>query len=180
METLNGCSSIPFNPSLFFETALDVELAVKLFWVVASHKTRNLDIITFFLKIIKMFSSLYCIARTSSMRLRPFCTHLQPETAILQKALEHVPTHGWTVQSLSHAATDLGFSSIAHGMFPNGGMDLVTFFMSQSTSNVSLQYKKEEEEEKSLSDSHVRLERVLKMRLQELIPYLKRWPEVRA
>lgn len=47
---------------------------------------------------------------------------------ILEKALEFVPTHGWTVDALCAGAEAVGYPGITHGLFPNGGADLVHYF----------------------------------------------------
>lgn len=47
---------------------------------------------------------------------------------ILEKALEFVPTKGWTVDALSSGAEAVGYPGITHGLFPNGGADLVHYF----------------------------------------------------
>lgn len=48
--------------------------------------------------------------------------------SILSKALEFVPKFGWSVESLSHGAEAAGYPGITHGLFPNGGGDLIHFF----------------------------------------------------
>lgn len=50
------------------------------------------------------------------------------KTSILEKALEFVPKSGWSVESLSSGAKAAGYPTIAHGLFPNGGGDLVHYF----------------------------------------------------
>lgn len=47
---------------------------------------------------------------------------------ILAKALEFVQKSGWSVESLAQGAEAVGYPGIAHGLFPNGGGDLVHFF----------------------------------------------------
>lgn len=47
---------------------------------------------------------------------------------ILERALEFVPKSGWSVESLSAGAEAAGYPSISHGLFPNGGGDLVHYF----------------------------------------------------
>src|SRR4051794_25453975 len=53
-------------------------------------------------------------------------------TQILLASLAHVPDHGWTTKSLTMGAASLSYPSIAHGLFPRGGMDLVNFFLASS------------------------------------------------
>lgn len=47
---------------------------------------------------------------------------------ILESALEFVPKSGWSVESLSSGAKAAGYPTITHGLFPNGGADLVHYF----------------------------------------------------
>lgn len=47
---------------------------------------------------------------------------------ILEKALQFVPTNGWTVDALCAGAEAVGYPGITHGLFPNGGADLVHYF----------------------------------------------------
>lgn len=47
---------------------------------------------------------------------------------ILEKALEFVPTNGWTVDALCAGAETVGYPGITHGLFPNGGADLIHYF----------------------------------------------------
>lgn len=47
---------------------------------------------------------------------------------ILKAALHFVPQHGWTWKSIAAGANSLGLSTVAHGLFPGGNLDLITFF----------------------------------------------------
>lgn len=47
---------------------------------------------------------------------------------ILEKALDFVPKSGWSVESISAGAEAAGYPGVAHGLFPNGGGDLVHYF----------------------------------------------------
>lgn len=47
---------------------------------------------------------------------------------ILSKALSFVPKSGWSIESLTQGAEALGYPGITHGLFPNGGGDLVHYF----------------------------------------------------
>lgn len=50
------------------------------------------------------------------------------KTRILESALEFVPKTGWSIESLSAGAKAAGYPTITHGLFPNGGGDLVHYF----------------------------------------------------
>lgn len=60
---------------------------------------------------------------------------------ILQKALEFVPKNGWSVESLSAGAEAAGYPGITHGLFPNGGGDLVHYFNVKCNENLVEQMK---------------------------------------
>lgn len=47
---------------------------------------------------------------------------------ILEQALQFVPKSGWSTESLSAGAKAVGYPTITHGLFPNGGADLVHYF----------------------------------------------------
>lgn len=47
---------------------------------------------------------------------------------ILENSLQFVPKTGWSVESLSAGAKAAGYPTITHGLFPNGGGDLVHYF----------------------------------------------------
>lgn len=50
------------------------------------------------------------------------------KNSILEKSLDFVTQTGWSVESLSSGAKAAGYPSITHGLFPNGGGDLVHYF----------------------------------------------------
>lgn len=52
---------------------------------------------------------------------------------IIETALrDFVPLHGWSTEALCFAAEKHGLPGIAHGMFPNGSLDLVNYFIHKS------------------------------------------------
>lgn len=52
-----------------------------------------------------------------------------PRTAILEAALKHVARDGWSQEALAAGAQDLGYPSVTQGLFKNGAIDLVHYFM---------------------------------------------------
>ncbi|XP_064467417.1 ubiquinone biosynthesis protein COQ9, mitochondrial-like isoform X3 [Ornithodoros turicata] len=50
------------------------------------------------------------------------------KSSVLRAALNFVPEHGWTRQAIAAGADSLGLSSVSHGLFPSGGVDLITFY----------------------------------------------------
>lgn len=53
------------------------------------------------------------------------------QTRILEAAMQHVGTLGWSKQALSQGAEAVGYQGIAHGMFPRGGAELIDYFNAQ-------------------------------------------------
>lgn len=47
---------------------------------------------------------------------------------ILQNALKYVEKYGWSKESISAGAQNVGYPGVTHGLFPNGGGDLVHYF----------------------------------------------------
>lgn len=90
-----------------------------------------------------VFNSDTCVAWTSC-RLR--CSHSRPQneenyeedikTKILAAALPFVLELGWSKDAISAGAKTVGYPGITHGLFPNGGADLIHYF--QKTSNLQL------------------------------------------
>lgn len=60
---------------------------------------------------------------------------------ILEKALELVTKHGWSTESISAGAKAAGYPSITHGLFPNGGGDLVHYFNMKCNEQLIAQMK---------------------------------------
>lgn len=48
--------------------------------------------------------------------------------AILKASLQYVPQNGWSTRSLQLGAESIGLPSVTHGLFPNGGADLIEHF----------------------------------------------------
>ena len=51
------------------------------------------------------------------------------ESAILSSALKRVPTHGFTTESLTLGAQDVGYLSISTNLFPKGAFSLVSYHL---------------------------------------------------
>ncbi|XP_063882834.1 ubiquinone biosynthesis protein COQ9, mitochondrial-like isoform X2 [Scylla paramamosain] len=60
----------------------------------------------------------------------------QLKEEILQASLPFVHTHGWSQDAIAQGAETLGYSSMVHGMFPGGGVDLVNYFYGQCNSKL--------------------------------------------
>ncbi|XP_049276227.1 ubiquinone biosynthesis protein COQ9, mitochondrial isoform X4 [Rhipicephalus sanguineus] len=61
------------------------------------------------------------------------------KSAILKSALDFIPQHGWTWKSIAAGASSLGYSSVAHGLFPGGSVDLITYFYLSSNDELEHQ-----------------------------------------
>lgn len=73
------------------------------------------------------------------------------------------------------------YSSIAHGMFLDGPIELVYYFMDQATDRTVTTLRELETSEAFLKmEIDERLKFGIKTRLEELVPYLSNWPEAMA
>lgn len=58
-------------------------------------------------------------------------TQDEDEERILAASLAFVPQHGWTTEAIAEGARSLGLSGTVHGIFPDGGYDIISFFEHQ-------------------------------------------------
>ncbi|XP_068618180.1 ubiquinone biosynthesis protein COQ9, mitochondrial-like isoform X2 [Battus philenor] len=101
--------------------------------------------------------------------------------SILAKALEFVPKLGWSVESLSQGAEAAGYPGIAHGLFPNGGGDLVHYFNIKCNEQLVDEMKCWPKED--IKDSKVPLqyiENAIMTRLLMIQPFKSTWPKAMA
>lgn len=74
----------------------------------------------------------------------------------------------------------MGYPGIVHGMFPNGGIELVHYFYAKCNQQLIEQLKTELETVRDTKKSYNPVELVSKavqMRLQMIEPYKSRWPQ---
>ncbi|KAF9975553.1 Ubiquinone biosynthesis protein coq9, mitochondrial [Actinomortierella ambigua] len=95
---------------------------------------------------------------------------------ILKKAMTYVPEYGWSVQSITKAAEDLGYPTIIHGMFPNGGADLIDYFLRDCLKRLPEELEGRMEGLKT----HEKVRIGVLTRLGMVAPHIKRWPEALA
>lgn len=99
-------------------------------------------------------------------------------TTILEAALTHVQTSGFSVTALTKGAKDCGFESTAvHGMFDNGGMALLDHLCRTQTNSMV------EAMQGMPLDDMTPLERVrcaIRTRLEMNAPYSDIWPSAMA
>lgn len=100
---------------------------------------------------------------------------------ILEASLPFVIELGWSKNALSAGAESIGYPGIAHGIFADGGADLVNYFQ-KSSNNKLLNYLKQQQEVQNLKPvrSRVIIEESVRERLKMIIPYLPRWPQALA
>jgi len=96
---------------------------------------------------------------------------------LLDTALKHVKSHGWTRNSIACAATELGYPGISHGLFPNGGFDLLHYFIQNGNKHMVTKLEDIDLHGIALKE---RIKTAVQIRLSYNVPYLSRWPEAMA
>lgn len=101
------------------------------------------------------------------------------KTAILQAALLHVPTLGWTEEAIAAGAQELKYASAVTGLFPRGAVELVEFFVQKANSDLS---KKLRDSSDLLRDMRTvdKIKTAVRLRLQMLIPFSSNWSQAMA
>ncbi|KMQ97454.1 ubiquinone biosynthesis protein mitochondrial [Lasius niger] len=107
------------------------------------------------------------------------------KTKILGASLKFVPDMGWSKQAISAGAESIGYPGVIHGLFPNGGADLVQYFYSMCNRELNQMLEKEtlaieadpsspgKTPEQQVRDS-------VETRLRMVIPYKKTWAQAIA
>ncbi|CAG0890126.1 unnamed protein product [Darwinula stevensoni] len=113
--------------------------------------------------------------------------HLKEQ--ILKASLPYVHKHGWSRLSLGEVdiksrygfpgAKSVGLSEASHGLFPEGGVMLVSYFYTQCNKELFSWMQQQSGDSQS---SHHRstfefLEAAVQKRLTLIFPYLEKWPE---
>ncbi|KAG3115235.1 hypothetical protein PI124_g6791 [Phytophthora idaei] len=101
---------------------------------------------------------------------------VDPEQLILAKAIDHVTMHGWTIEALAAGAIDLGYPSVAHGMFPRGSVELVEYFMDSCLAKLRKTLIVYTEKLQAMTVAE-RLKFGVRTRLEMLEPVLATWPQ---
>ncbi|XP_022830308.1 ubiquinone biosynthesis protein COQ9-B, mitochondrial-like isoform X2 [Spodoptera litura] len=99
---------------------------------------------------------------------------------ILENALQFVPKNGWSVESLSAGAKAAGYPTITHGLFPNGGADLVHYFnvrCNERLVDAMKTWPKVDTQEKVPAKF---VENAIYQRLLMIDPYKSTWPKAMA
>lgn len=100
---------------------------------------------------------------------------------ILEKALEFVTKNSWSVESLSAGAEAAGYPGVAHGLFPNGGGDLIHYFNVKCNDSLVEQMKswpKDQVRESNVPTKFI--ENAIMTRLFMIEPYKSTWPKAMA
>lgn len=107
-------------------------------------------------------------------------------TRILDASLQFVKTHGWSIESISRGAESINYPGVAHGMFPNGAIELIHHFYAKCNRDLIEQLKKElapsssDTEEKKPTEAPNPKDfatKAIRMRLEMIIPYIDTWPQ---
>ena len=98
----------------------------------------------------------------------------------MDAAMEHVPSHGWSMSSLRNGAADLGWSPAATGIVARGEADLVLHFVHKSNARLADALEGNGDETLGASETATieeRLAAALKFRLAMLEPHVSTWPQ---
>jgi len=100
-------------------------------------------------------------------------TEQDPRLNIIETAVrDFVKLHGWTVESLSLAAEKHGYPGVAHGMFPDGAIDLVEYFIQNCNKEMSKKILPQDMESMTMKD---RIKLVIRTRLEMVAPFKNNW-----
>ncbi|KAK3932443.1 Ubiquinone biosynthesis protein COQ9, mitochondrial [Frankliniella fusca] len=96
---------------------------------------------------------------------------------ILAASLPFVPRCGWTKTALR--AQTLGYAGISHGMFPQGGVELVNYFYIDCNERLveKLRQDAASHPEGKAPDPQIIVCDAVEARLRMILPYLDRWSE---
>ncbi|GAB0100265.1 Ubiquinone biosynthesis protein COQ9, mitochondrial [Sergentomyia squamirostris] len=97
---------------------------------------------------------------------------------ILRAALEFAPSMGWSREAITKGAETAGYPGVVHGLFPDGGVELIQYFYSDCNARL-VQWL--ETETKGVVDKVPNpsqfVTRAIETRLRMLQPFLSTWPQ---
>lgn len=102
---------------------------------------------------------------------------------ILNAALAFVNKHSWSREAISLGAEECGYPGVAHGMFPNGGAELVHHFYTKCNRQLIEQLKREVNTRPTDQPAPVPTEfvaRAIQLRLEMIVPFVETWPKALA
>lgn len=82
----------------------------------------------------------------------------------------------WTIEALAAGATDMGYPSVAHGMFPRGAIELVDYFMDKCNDELREKLIANTELLQAMSVTE-RLKFGVRARLELIVPVLQTWSQ---
>jgi len=91
--------------------------------------------------------------------------------------MKHIASKGWSSEAISAGAQDLGYSVMSHGLFPSGGYELVSFFMTRSTALMSHEMSVLPLDQMTTNE---KIRKSLRLRLEMLSPFISTWPQALA
>uniref|UniRef100_A0A1B6LGU3 Ubiquinone biosynthesis protein n=1 Tax=Graphocephala atropunctata TaxID=36148 RepID=A0A1B6LGU3_9HEMI len=101
---------------------------------------------------------------------------------ILQASLPFVSEYGWSKNAISAGAGTLGYPGVIHGMFPQGGADLVHHFYASCNQELATQLREAagSPDKTSVKEPQVFVRDAVETRLRMIVPYLAQWPQALA
>ncbi|XP_058120471.1 ubiquinone biosynthesis protein COQ9, mitochondrial [Anopheles coustani] len=96
---------------------------------------------------------------------------------ILDAALAYVQSHGWSKQAIAAGAEAVNYPSVAHGLFPRGGIELVHHFYQQCNLKLVEHLKQQTADVDKVPNPSEFARKAIEFRLRLLEPYLKYWPQ---
>lgn len=96
---------------------------------------------------------------------------------ILRAALEFAPSVGWTREAITKGAESIGYPGVVHGMFPDGGVELIQYFYSDCNARLVEWLQKETEGVEKVPNPSQFVCRAIETRLRMLQPFLSTWPQ---
>uniref|UniRef100_A0A8D8VFZ8 Ubiquinone biosynthesis protein n=1 Tax=Cacopsylla melanoneura TaxID=428564 RepID=A0A8D8VFZ8_9HEMI len=102
-------------------------------------------------------------------------------TRILEASLPFVHTHGWTKNAIVAGAESMGYPGTTHGLFQQGGADLVHHFYASCNQQLAVKLKQESEagaaDPNKQRAPHIFVTDAIQFRLELIVPYLSHWPQ---
>lgn len=109
---------------------------------------------------------------------------------ILESALKFVPTKGWSQEAIANGAESINYPGVAHGLFPNGAIELIHHFYAKCNRQLIEQLEREFDEQTGKTDESGKATerpsprdfaiRAIRLRLEMIIPYKDTWPQALA
>lgn len=110
---------------------------------------------------------------------------------ILESSLQFVPSHGWSIEAIVKGAEAINYPGVAHGMFPNGAIELIHHFYAKCNRELIeiLQQELREFDDKSGENTEKTVEKpsprdfaikAIRLRLEMMVPYKDTWPQALA